>query len=61
MASWTDAAGRTVSTRETGNAEADRRAMYARLPDLLADLRLTGGFARTINEMREKQERIERA
>ena len=60
VAQWTDATGRTVRVPTTGNSEADRRAMIAALPDLLADLRQTGSFARMIAEMRERQERIER-
>lgn len=61
MAQFTDASGRTVSVPTTGNAEADRRALNAALPDPLADLRPTGAFLRTIAEMREKQDRIERS
>lgn len=61
MAQWTDPSGQTVRVPETGNAEADRRAMLARLPDLMADLRATGAFYRTLAEMRERQSRIERA
>lgn len=60
MATWTDASGRRVAVPTTGNVETDRRAMNAVLPDPLADLRMTGSFARLIAEMREKQERIER-
>ena len=58
---WTDPSGATISVPSTGNAVADKRAIYARLPDLLADLRATGAFHRALAEMREKQSRIERA
>lgn len=60
MATWTDANGQTQHVPETGTG-ADRLAMLRKLPDLMADLRATGQFVRTLKEMREKQDRIERA
>lgn len=35
-------------------------ALYRRLPDGLADLRVSGRFLRLLAEMRERQERAER-
>lgn len=60
MATWTDAGGQRVRVAETGNTAADRRAMVARLPDLLAAERATGAFLRLLVDMRERQERIVR-
>ena len=38
----------------------EQKALYARLPDHMADLRISGRFARLLAEMKAKQEAIER-
>ncbi len=53
MAQWTTAGNTVIAAN-------DRKALYAALPDGLADLRATGRVLRVIAEMREKQQAAER-
>lgn len=53
MAQWT-IGGRTVAAPD------EHSAMYAALPDGLADLRANGRFWRVLSELKSKQDATER-